>query len=675
MAPRRTARGCARSTTVLLSLLVAITSGAKAGAEAPLLPLDRFLTKPRVVQVALSPDGQQLAYLLREDRGVSVWTMDSATGVRVQHAHSNLVRRLSWSTGSRGLFLETSRQVAFLSLPEGRASLIFRLEADREQRMVDVDPVLANRVLITEKVADDAYRLLRVDTTGQSEVLMESARPILGFWLGDDGQVLYRQEVDDTNVVIERVDGERRKEVARCDFVTACGLVAGDPLDPARVVLRQRLASGLWGLVTLDTRTGRREPLHEDPIGLADLAGVVLDPLTRAPALVVHHTEQRRHYPLAPWLAPHLARIEAALPGRDLWIEPRSGGQYWLVSSGGARQQFKRHHLYDRERGTLTAVLDRDRQAADPLPEAFLGMQRHFAYRASDGMQIYGFVTVPPDIDPSGAPLVALIHGGPWNHVQSGFDGLTQLLVNRGYVVFEPNFRASTGYGLRHMVAARGDFGDGSVHQDILDGIDHLTRSGVGDPTRVGIAGHSFGGFAALGAVAYSPERFRAGIASAPAIDLMRALQDFDHQTMLINGLPLVEVFRHLLVDQEDEAAVRELRRRSPEARVAETARPLLMLAGGKDEKIDVVDVKHHAARLAGLGKDVSLFVDDDSGHSFRGFMIRRATGYLWERFLAEHLGGRVLPRTDPALDAYIAANLRLTGESLERALRLPADG
>ena len=245
---------------------------------------------------------------------------------------------------------------------------------------------------------------------------------------------------------------------------------------------------------------------------------------------------------------------------------------------------------------------------------------------------------------------------------------MPQFLANRGYAVFEPNFRGSTGYGLAYLRAARGEFGDGRVHRDLVDGVHHLLELGVGDRHRVAVAGHSFGGFSALGAVIFSPELFRAAVASAPPIDLVRAARDLDEDGG-IGGMPVKPLLRDVLVDLDDPAAVAALQRRSPEANLARTARPLLVLAGGRDEKVQLADVEHYVAALDELGKDVSLLVDPRSGHSLERDVQRRALLFLLERFLGHQLGVASPSRPDPLLAAYLQRNLRLTGPSLAAAL------
>src|SRR5690606_23563547 len=138
---------------------------------------------------------------------------------------------------------------------------------------------------------------------------------------------------------------------------------------------------------------------------------------------------------------------------------------------------------------------------------------------------LHGYVSFPKGKVLRETPLIALVHGGPIGRIDSSFDSFTQFLVNRGYIVFEPNFRASTGYGRAYVEAAADQIGDGLVQQDIVDGVQHLLAQGIGDRERVGIAGHSFGGSSVLAGLAFTPELFKAGFASAPAADMVPVME------------------------------------------------------------------------------------------------------------------------------------------------------
>ena len=131
-------------------------------------------------------------------------------------------------------------------------------------------------------------------------------------------------------------------------------------------------------------------------------------------------------------------------------------------------------------------------------------------------MRLHGFLVLPPGVDPARAPLLTRVHGGPFNHDGPVFDADAQLLANRGFLVFEPNFRGSTGHGMAYKTAPRGDFGNGRVQRDIVEGTRHLLALGIGDPDRVGLMGASFGGYSTLLGLTFQPELFKVGIAVVP---------------------------------------------------------------------------------------------------------------------------------------------------------------
>jgi dipeptidyl aminopeptidase/acylaminoacyl peptidase len=657
------------------------TKGPARQEEPPALEL--FLAQPRVLQVALSPDGLQVAALLREEGGNRIQVLDALGGESVTPARSKLVTRIAWALDGSGLFLEAEGRLAFqpLGSETERPFFVWRLDRLREQEYEGVDPVAPHHVLVSEKDPQGLFRLLRIDPEGHSEEIYRGGSKLEDFLLLRDGRVGFVTTADGQELIIHRARDAARpeletgvsaagEEVLRCSPLNACGLVALAE-DGGHLLLLSRPESNLRKLARVDLATGGVEILHGDPQGLADLAAVHLDPLDGTPLLAVYRTDALRSYGLTAAVREHLRWLGSRLPAAELEVDPRSPGRrFWLVTHQPSTRQFRRFFVYDTEERALHPILEAERLSVPGVGEELLVEKRHLSYPAKDGRTVYGFLSVPKGADLAETPMVARIHGGPWNHVTPRFDALTQFLVSRGYIVFEPNFRASTGYGLDHLLAARGEFGAGRVHEDIVDGVRWLLSRGVGDGQRVGIVGHSFGGFSTLGAVAFSPQMFRLGIASAPAIDLLRSLEDVDREQGLPNGKDQVELLWNLVVDRKDAAAVERLQRNSPDHRLAETARPLLILAGARDEKIPLVDVQHYALALDELGKDVSLLVDEDSGHSFLKPRLRQAYLYLVERFLAYHLGGTVTSPASLELQEYLNLRLSLRGKSLQAALQ-----
>ena len=163
-------------------------------------------------------------------------------------------------------------------------------------------------------------------------------------------------------------------------------------------------------------------------------------------------------------------------------------------------------------------------------------------------------------------PLVVVPHGGPWSRVKGHYSSIIQFLANRGYAVFEPNFRSSTGMGRHYVLSANKDFGDGIVQQDIIDGMRYVLSKGIGDPNKLAMFGHSFGGFSTLAALAFTPNLFKVGIAGAPPSDLANSIKQLsDNQQNDEDKIRQIRLMK-LGVDLNDQQDLQRLSAQSPDA-------------------------------------------------------------------------------------------------------------
>ncbi|MEM1182232.1 MAG: prolyl oligopeptidase family serine peptidase [Acidobacteriota bacterium] len=637
-------------------------------------PLEDFLVRPRIREVSLSPDGRRVAFLLRGDDSSELGWLDPETGEPRTLLHSRLIDSVHWSGDGGGLFMETDDRLGFVDAETAEARWLYRLAPTvGEAEFLDVDRDRPRSAWVLSRSAEDRYRLLRIDALGGLETVRESDQPMRHF-LTYGGTLRYLKRTDGAEQVILRLADARNgatesTEVLRCDGLDRCLPVATETSEDG-VERLWLLGSGGGDLTRLygvalpgggDVGGG-----HVDPKGLADLQTLVFDPASGRPRLAVHDSDRRRHYGLDPGAARSVELLERRFPGARLRIE--IGGRHWLVEEGGPRVQHPRYHLFDPIDGDSVEILADERGRRPSIPPSDLGPTDFVLATAGDGHAVPGLVTVPPGLSEeqlASAPVVLRVHGGPWSHTRARWSALTQFLASRGYIVYEPNFRASTGFGRQHVMAGAGEFGDGRVQLDMLEGLEHVHRLGLGDRDRVAILGHSFGGFSTLGGLAFTPERFVAGVASAAPIDLVRAIRDLPEDELQSNGIPRRRVLTELAGDLDDPETARDLRRRSPEAHLASTRRPLVLFAGGADPKVDIVDVRHYAGALRALDLDVSLLVDPAQGHSFEHEVSLGAYFLLVESFLARHLGGAVVGSRDSRLAGYVERHLVLEGASL----------
>ncbi len=632
----------------------------QARAPAPRFERAAFLLRASVTAMTLSPDGQQVAWLQGNDNDRSVWLMPSVGGTARQLSGHTTATALMWTRDSRWLLLETPQQLfALAAAGQTGSGLAATLGGTSERRFVAVHPSLPAAALLLEHQrarggTAESWRLLRADMHGRSVVLYTDRHKIAQFAFDATGRLAFIERVEGEALVVQRIDAQGHLHPAlRCTDLHRCDLLP--VTDPqGRLLLETDIDGSLLRLARLDD-DGSLHTLASDPRDVADLGGLMLDPVSGQPLVAAYRYPQRR------------LEIQAG----------HGAGAYWLAGENAGSLQEQRWHLYAPATGTIRDVpvakpYDRVTGAlAAWLPEAAMARKIPLTWRASDGMRLYGFLWLPPGRDPHTLPLVAMPHGGPWNHASADEfgAGYSQFLVNRGYIVFEPNFRGSTGYGRDYMFAPHGDFGNGRVQQDIVEGVRYLLGQGIGDAERVGIAGASFGGYSTLLGVTFQPQLFKVGVAIVPppdlAWDLRWVSRSHEATASLSRYIPFKAWLRMLSLNLDDPASLARLHTQSPLSNADKMQRPLLLFASGEDHRVAIRGVTAYAAKLKLLGGDVSLFVDDQAGHQNTAPLAASAYLYLLARMLHAYLGGAAPTPPDARLRKYLHSKMRVAGSDL----------
>jgi hypothetical protein len=655
----------------------------RARPAAPRLPRAAFLVQSAVDAVTLSPDGTRVAWLERQGEVRSVWTMATAAGAKSQRLLGQTdATELAWTHDGRWLLLQTPRQLfALAAAGQGGSGIVATLGGTSERQLLAVDTTHPAAVLLLEhdrarSDRPERWRLLRSDLHGHGEVLRESAEQIAAVALDADGRLAWIEQVDGDTLRIDRIDaaGHAQPVLSCADLLRCDPLLRTDP--DGNLLLVTDIDGDLKHLARL-TPAGKLHTLAIDPHGVADLDGLALDPADGTPRIAGYRSVVATNVALDAPTNVALSALAARFPGRNLDVQLAHGaGAPWLVSEQDSTLQQTRWHLFDPRDGSVRDILDRaplgkrDARPAQWLPSSALARKIPVAWTASDGMRLHGFVWLPPGRDPATLPLVALPHGGPWNHVRASEFGVgySQFLVNRGYALFEPNFRGSTGYGRNYLLAAHSDFGNGRVQHDIVEGVRYLLSQGIGDADRVGIAGASFGGYSTLLGVTFQPELFKVGVAIVPPTDFGWDLMWVARSSEALNlsrYIPFKDWLRMLDLDLDDPATMARLHAQSPLANEEKMHRPLLIFASGEDHRVALRGVLGYVAKLKLMKRDVSLFVDDEAGHKNDAPLAGEAYLYLLARMLHDHLGGAAPTPPDAELAAWLRRNLRVAGRDV----------
>lgn len=386
-----------------------------------------------------------------------------------------------------------------------------------------------------------------------------------------------------------------------------------------------------YGLYVLSLTSGAIErPFHLDD--QYDVGGVIQDPYTNLVVGAVVHAE-----------APEMVWFDQELAGRQAEVDQALGGAGARISSWSQdRQRFvvtldngvqpPLFYLYDAAAATLRAI-------ASAYPEAMaagVAPRVSITYPARDGVQIPAYLTMADNL-PTPAPMVVLPHGGPETRDVAGFDWLAHFLASRGYVVVQPNFRGSDGYGAAWRDAGRGGWGTGVMQNDVSDAVQIFVEEGIADPSRVCIVGASYGGYAALAGAAFTPDLYACAAAIAPVSDLNDMIgYERDRSP---RGSWVVEYWERVIGG--DLGAARDRLAAISPARNADAVRaPVLLIHGRDDAVVPISQSRGMASALRRADKPVELIELSGEDHWLSNGATRLETLQALDRFLAEHLGG-----------------------------------
>jgi dipeptidyl aminopeptidase/acylaminoacyl peptidase len=373
---------------------------------------------------------------------------------------------------------------------------------------------------------------------------------------------------------------------------------------------------------------GGVEVCHADPD--FDVVGAVTHPVSRRPQFAVVQRERTDLTALDAGVVADLDRLigqTTAARRPDLSVLSRDRrDRTWIVQSNvddGPATYWR----YDRTAGAARPLFDH----CDDLAGYRLGRMEPFSYRARDGLTIHGYLTFPPGVPRQDLPVVLLVHGGPWARVVWGFRAEPQWLANRGYLVAEVNFRGSTGYGKCFTNAGNREWG-GRMQDDLIDAVHRLVGIGFADPRRIAVYGTSYGGYAALAGVAFTPGVFRCAVSMNGPADLVSFVEQFPSRA----GIGLI---RQRIGDPVADRDM--LRDRSPLTRAADIRDPVFIACGGNDPRVRRGQFDAMVRALREHGVPHEAFLAADEGHGFTKPDNRLAFYAAVERFLAVHLGGR----------------------------------
>jgi dipeptidyl aminopeptidase/acylaminoacyl peptidase len=647
------------------ALPLAATAETAYADQPPLIDRNLFYGEVTIAGAQISPDGRYLSFLKPYKGTRNIWVKgadEPFSAARPMSAEaSRPIRNYFWSRDSKYILyvqdaggdenfnvyaIDPTRpadakkgvpptraltnlkgvRTEIFAVPKAKPDILYIGLNDRDPKWHD---------LYELSISSGAKKLLRKNTDE------------IAAWQFDDAGILRlairTTKSGDTETL--RVDADGFKPIYSCSVLEFCSAFDFDASGKNVYFATNKGALDLTELEMLDLATGATAKVEGDPDKRVDLYNVEISHLDHRILFTEYEDDMSRRYFKDRPFETDYQWLQSKLPGLEISFGARSNDEnIWIVSAHGDTEPGI-VYVWNRKAKTLVQQY----RVREEIQRDALAQRKPYHYKSSDGLDIPAYLTLPKGLPPKNLPLIVYPHGGPWARDSFGYDTNAQFLANRGYAVLQPNFRASTGFGKKFLNAGNGEWGR-KMQDDITWGVKALVASGVVDPKRVGISGGSYGGYATLAGVAFTPKVYAAAVAYVAPSNLI---------TLLDAIPPYWEAARKQMYTRMGDPTTPQgkalLTAESPLTQAKAIVTPLLVVQGKNDPRVNVRESDQIVAAVRDNGKPVRYIVAPDEGHGFARPINTLAYVTAMEDFFAQYLGGR----SQKEVPADVAAKLK----------------
>lgn len=617
-----------------------------------LISVEELFSAPERTAATISPDGTRIAYLAPWKNRLNVWVQDAdddATARCVTADETRSVYIYRWTDNPRWLL--------YMQDTGGDENWhVYRIDLENpDTPAVDLTPFPGTRasfelpkrlpgkaIVQINKRNPELFDVYELDiATGELTLRAENPGNVVTWLSGPSGDLFTNTLTADGDVEISHWDSATStlrpvKVYDGGDYPVGIFPVTVTP-DGKGIWLPSYENSDRSRLVVVDVADSTETEIDSHPTFDVGNQMVLPSPFILCPRTgdligARYYGERQVIHPLEPNFAAVLENLVKLSDGDLATVSSDDRGRRWVVSFTHDRDPWATY-LYDHSTGE-SRLLFRPYARLDPEK---LAPMTPVTITSRDGLDLHAYLTLPVGIEPRDLPLVLLVHGGPWARDCWGFQPDVQLLANRGYAVLQVNFRGSTGYGKAFTKAAIGEFA-GKMHDDLIDAVDWAVKQGCADREKVAIYGGSYGGYAALVGVTFTPDVFAAAIdyvGISSLANFMRTLPNVARPFLATNWHTYVG-------DANDPVQEADMLARSPITKVDQIRTPLLVIQGANDSRVVQAESDNLVEALRARGVEVEYMVKADEGHGFLNPDNQIDMNHAVERFLAQHLGGRI---------------------------------
>ena len=603
-------------------------------------PLEDFFRNSDRSGYQISPDGNNFSFLAPyEDRmNIFVQRIGSEDTVRLTSETARSVAGYMWATNERILFMKDTAgdenyQLYGVNLDGSDLRAYTAFSGVRTTLIDDLEDIPNEVIIGMNKRQTEIFDPYRLNLeTGELTQLAENPGNWQGYMTDHEGKLRVVTAIVDgvnTQILYREHEEEEFRPVLTTNFKESVDFMEFTP-DNRLVYAATNLGRDKVALVLMNPATCE-ELEHLYAHEQYDVSSISYS-RKRKKLLAVYcqgHKDPIRHY-FDDEEAAFREHLRSFFEGRRFGITATDKEeQKYLIYVGSDRTR-GRYYFYDRAVGSPVLLAE----LAPWLQEEDMVAMHPVTYTSRDGLTIEAYLSLPHPYTPETAkalPVVVHPHGGPWARDSWGYSAEVQFLCNRGYAVFQMNFRGSTGYGRKFLEASYKQWGQ-AMQDDITDGVNWLIAHGIADAKRVAIYGGSYGGYATLAGLCFTPDLYACGIDYVGVSNLLTFMQ-----TIPPYWRPLLEMMYEQVGDPEKDLEM--LTAYSPALQAHLIKAPLFIAQGANDPRVNKAESDQMVEALRARGVEVEYMVKDDEGHGFHNQENRFDFYRAMERFLKEQMG------------------------------------
>lgn len=603
------------------------------------IPLENFFKNPEKIDYQVSPDGTYFSFLAPYENRLNLFVqkIGSDTTIRITSETERDITASMWAGNNRILFIKDtggdenyqlygvnidgSDLKSYTNFPNVRTTIIDPLRK--------IDSLVIIGMNKRNPQVFDPYRLNL--NTGELTLLAENPGNIQGWMTDHDGKLRVANAIVDgvnNQILYRETEDQPFQPVLTTNFKETVSFAVFTP-DNKMVYALTNIGRDKTALVLMDPKTcEEKEVLYmNDKYDISDLN--YSEKKNRLTVVACEgHKDMIRHY-FDKDEEEIRKKLEAQLPGYNVGVTSMSKDENIRLIYAGNDRTYGTYYLYNVKENKLTKVAD----IAPWIKEEEMCAMNPITYTSRDGLTIEGYLTLPKGYTMENAknlPVVVNPHGGPWIRDSWGYNPEVQFLASRGYAVLQMNFRASTGYGRKFTELGYKQWGQ-TMQNDITDGVKWLIKEGIADPKRVAIYGASYGGYATLAGVTFTPDLYACAVDYVGVSNLLSFMN-----TIPPYWKPLLDMMHEMIGDPETDKEMME--KYSPVFHVDQIKAPLFIAQGANDPRVNKAESDQMVEALKKRGVEVEYMVKENEGHGFSNEENKFDFYRTMEKFLDKYL-------------------------------------